>query len=462
MTSDHRSGPRGKGVLLLAGRLRREDRGAALATVALLGTALVVLTAVIVMRGVTQHSTIDVDRDWEQALHVAESGLDEAFFEIEDAPDLDTFFTVPATANVSDKDAIVALADTLPASSHPEGEYVIVKPEGSPLVFGVGYTPSRDDPNRKIRVVKAEYEPEILMLPGWSPSHAFASGGDLDISNNVAVIDPSGGDEADVHANGVLDKKPGSTVEGCASGYGNSYSEGECPPLIEPVPMPPVNPRELYRLSMFDLCPNGMIRSGPAHPTTPNPNPDPCTGPPAALPGWSSSVSQGIREWTGVDSSPSAVVYVHHGDVTIKLGSEATPKPMTILVTSHDETGGCGGPKSSGHLRMNSGSNIRPHPTAMDLSIAVQGDVKMNGGSTVEGLTMAHEQIHFSGGTGVNGAVIAESACDGPNSPVGPGSVLTGGTTINYSGGLASPFNTATATGDIVILDEAEMSRGEL
>ena len=61
----------------IIGELRDDERGMSIAAVMFLGLAVVMLTSVVAVRAFRQGGSVDGDARWEQALHVAESGLDD-------------------------------------------------------------------------------------------------------------------------------------------------------------------------------------------------------------------------------------------------------------------------------------------------------------------------------------------------------------------------------------------------
>ena len=77
-------------------RLLRDERGAAVAMILLIGSVLVVLTGVIVTRGVRQVGNTAGDADWEQSLNVAEAGMEFAINSLNNDGDFTTGETVPA------------------------------------------------------------------------------------------------------------------------------------------------------------------------------------------------------------------------------------------------------------------------------------------------------------------------------------------------------------------------------
>jgi hypothetical protein len=443
----------------------QDERGIAMAVVALLGGFLVLLTVVVAARTMAENRAVGVDRQWEQAIHVAESGVDQALFDLNTGGTL-TEVTLSASPT---KDEVVAAAEVValdPAeiTESPEGDVVVVKDASGDFTYAVGYTPGFDAASKRVRVVKMEYVPEILVMPDWTTDAAFATGGDFDAdSAGIQILDGSGASEAHIVAGGTVAIHQNIVLDGCASSYSTPSLEGINCPAEAPEPvLPVVEAKVLYPFSETDLCNDGTIRGGPAHPHHPNTTTEPCQGPLVSLQDWTSMLTgQGVRRWRAGNSAVGGVIYVDGGDVEGKLGNRQQSKviSITIIVASQDDSGNC--VSDSGHIGLNAGSAITPHPSVGGLSLVAEGDIQLAAGS-YEGLMVTHEQASFSGGTGAGGAVVAESACHSYQSPVGPESMITGGSTITYPGPYTTPFSTTVVTGRVIIDDIDEVGTSEL
>ena len=159
-------------------------------------------------------------------------------------------------------------------------------------VYGVGFVPSIEADNRRVRVVKM-----LIARRFFSPEQALLTGGDLDFGGNAAILapecdasDPNDVDcIADVHSNGDIDVTgTAHVIEGSMTATGtisgspvttppSSYSGGE-----QVIETPVVSARDFYArpnvtynvdpggqtVEWFDLCPDGTVRSAGATPCT--------------------------------------------------------------------------------------------------------------------------------------------------------------------------------------------------
>jgi hypothetical protein len=287
--------------------------------------------------------------------------------------------------------------------------------------------------------------------------YALLVGDDLTISGNSVVRDVGGNDGAHVHANGrVIEIGGAASVEGCLTSSETTYDATmRCPESPRPeLPLPVVEPLLLYPYAHFVLCPDNTIYGGPAHPTDPDPDGDPCSGDEIATPvvGWSARRRHGATEWT---TSPAAdtdgVFYIHHGNFNGKVGS-TTDLALVSVVASASGGAACSSP-SEGNIELGGNSNLEAHPDLIaagyELLLVAQGDVAFNGGSWVGGGIIAHEQVDYRGNAGSWGAVVAADACDATGSPLRKTS-LTGSTEINFTGLISTPFTANTLRAELV------------
>jgi hypothetical protein len=159
-------------------RSRTDERGIAMATVALIAFALLGVSAVTFSRTTGAIDRVSDDRVWEQSLFVAETGIDTAMDRLNDDASFSTGHTIDQFV---DRAAVVALADAVSAADvilTPEGDVVILKPGDATVIYAVGYTPGRDAANREVRVLWAGYEPGT----GWTiglPDGALVANGSI-------------------------------------------------------------------------------------------------------------------------------------------------------------------------------------------------------------------------------------------------------------------------------------------
>ncbi len=449
-------------------RPSRREAGFALASVMFLGAVMLLLTAVIVMRASSQGSIEVNDARWEQALHVAEGGLDEFLADLVQESDPDAIDTGHTASQLTTKADVIAVADAYAEANPeevvvtPEGEAVIIKPLDDSVVYAVGFTPDRGFDGRKARVLEIDYDYAVTRIPNFGVEHALLSGGDIDLSSGSSgVYDESGSDEALVHSNGSLTKHRNFTVEGCAISDEDQSGVGEnCPSPLEVgfEMIPDVDPLVIHDLAMYELCEGGVVRAGPASGVAGRSSAgDPCTG---ALYGALSNVTgrliAGVWNWDVDGGAPEGVYYVDGGNVAVTTASRDGQREITVIAATSNRDTSCSNLKSTGHVLVNAGADLAPHGSAGSLAIAAQGDVQFLGAATVEGLTMAHEQIEFRGGTGSGGAIIAEHFCDHPDSPVNGVSSVSGGAGITWAGSITTPFYGYDDELVLTILDRSE------
>ncbi len=424
---------------------RSGEEGAALAIVMLLGMSLMLVAVGVSARGVREVSSVASDTHWQQALYVAESGLDEGMRALQADPDFTTGEVAPVLANpTAERTWVVSAAYARSpgqVGSTPEGEYVVVKPSNVDTIYSVGFAPGRAAAQRRVRVVMMQLEPEMVPVP-WQAQYAFLTGGNLRFWGSAATIDLTGGDSASIHANGVLEiNKPGN-VDGCASSsttYIAGY--GSCPASpVGIVGIPTIDPRVMYPYATVVLCPNGKAYGGPMHATLPDLSPGTAcdaSDREVSAQGWTSVLSGGVRRWS--PSNNGGVYYVAGGNVDGKIGNDnnGTKAQATIIIQSLDPGPNC--LSNSGHFYLTANSYLEAHPSTGGIAVVVGGDIYYRGGATVVGAQLAHEQIDFRGNPSSTGVLVAEAKCDHASSPV-HSSVMSGNYTLNYPGPLWTLF----------------------
>ncbi|MDX1690155.1 MAG: hypothetical protein R3290_03925 [Acidimicrobiia bacterium] len=413
-------------------RLRDDDRGVAIATVALLGLAVVMMTSVMTLRGTRQVNNTSSDGQWEQSLHVAEAGLADV---ITDVKADDTYTTGQILPTFDDADAerawAVQVADGLPSAdliTTPEGEYAVIVPAGEQVIYSVGFTPARDAAERRVRTVRVTYE----RIPGALPYYAakaFVTNGHLSISGSPTAFESN----ADVHANGDLDVSGNPTTHdacltasGLATVDGNVNDHASCEgPSYQPLEVvPDIVPRDFWPSSEYDLCPNGEVRAGPAYggAFAADPNDAPCTGDileadAGASPylGWQylgySSIDGHVWEYgTNVENHGS--YYVFQGSASIPTGPGTNTNPWRISLVAEAE-GACDA-HVGGDIVLTGAAVVTPHETAGTLFMIAGRDVVWDGNGRLKekGIIGAVEQIAIIGNPVVLGSFIAAEACD--------------------------------------------------
>ncbi len=245
------SKPRTPRFSRLADRMRTtawDDRGAAIAVVALLGTALVLIAGVIVARQYNEFQAGSSDQGWEEALHVAESGVDEMLYELDQDPDYIQDEDLVVTDTLDTRDDIVVAAENLVARKAsalidtPDGEVVVFEQDGADgTLYAVAFSPSMDAEHRLVRVLETEYH----VTPGepWSfPQGAVASEGDVVMTGNASTLTiPSPPHEASIHTNNNYSGTGNSVVDGDISASGTitgGQAAGDIIPGAPPVDFP--------------------------------------------------------------------------------------------------------------------------------------------------------------------------------------------------------------------------------
>ena len=427
-----------------------------MALIMVIGTAsvLAIITGVIAVQSVSNLRQAGNERTFERSLHVADAGVDHMLFLIkqekqENHADLSTGEPTPGTfASVQlEREWVLERADEAVAADPDrlittrEGDWVAMRPNGVPLIYSVGYVPSYGAP-RKIRVVRAEYD-----FAPYNPGTAILTDGDLRLNGSVGV----GGTIPNAHGNGDVDVIGNVQVDGyvSASGtcsgceppaVGDPDNSGEGRPIIE---VPEIDPRANYSMSEYDLCPAGIVRAGPNYdaggldvlgsPAAANDSATPCQGSVLAVGttfrGWGMQGADWRYSGTGADHG---VYYVYLGSAIISgsPGSSAAPWEVTILA----EANGLDCLLVGGDIDVSGGANMVAHNKAQGLGFIAGRDLDMGGTVNYRGVFAAHEQFDIHGNPTMEGAVLAEDACDTPGSPVGPDSEVSGSVSITYSG----------------------------
>jgi hypothetical protein len=456
------------------GRDRRPDReaGMAVVVVVFLGLALVMLTAVVSMRTLRQTDDTRSDAQWEQALQAAEAGLDHGLALVNADSGFSTGETMPSTFSGPEalREWVVAAADARAAAGvaiTSDGQYVIVRPTNTTAIYAVGFVPDREATGRRVRAVRAQLGSAEL-VGGWKARYAVLTGGPIQFIGNPLILS---GSAVGVHSNGYLEVGGSTFVDGCLSASGGAKVTGSVvedpscqPPGIQAsVQIPVIDPRQLWHTSTYDLCPDGKVRAGPAHPTSGwSAGSAPCTGvvvawSPATVTfrGWKylgPSASLGAR-WQQTSGTPyDGVYYVHQGSVDLasNTGSTTTPWRVTLLVAG---SGVC--PAITGGDVSISGSPVmRPYPGTSSLLVAAGRDFDVSGNPDMSGILAAHEQVESTGNTNIHeGTFLAEDACDSANDSVST-NYIAGNTTLNNTGPLSSPFGGTIVQPVVVAWDE--------
>ena len=452
-----------------ARRYSADERGIAMVSVVLMGAILFAIAAIVMTRNFSDYNQVRSDRRFEQAIQVADSGVDHTLYKVGATPTYTTGEKLPPEymgPNV-DRDAEKAwVLDEIdpskppsnPLVTTPEGQWATIRPYNANVIYSVGYVPTQAAPF-KVRVIRAAYD-----YAPFVPSVAILTDGNLQIGG-AATITGAGGS---VHANGDVIYGGSPSVSGYVSASG-SCTGCESPTIGDPAnsgagkpkrEVPLINPRENYVMSDYDLCPNGEIRTGPSYADpgglAPNTSGVPCGGTPIAVAtassswrGWKYMNFDSLKghQWHFSDPAPfDGVYYIYQGSaqVTSSPGTPTTPWKVTLFaeaVSSGDEPGHC--PHVGGDIDMAGGGTVRPNSKAQPLHLIAGRDLQMNGtpGNKWEGVYAAHEQFELKGNVEMNGVILANDYCDTVGSPVSQNIINVGGSAkINYDGGFEVPL----------------------
>jgi hypothetical protein len=412
--------------------MRADERGVAIATVALLGFAVVMITTVMTLRGTRQLRNTSSDAQWEQSLHVAEAGLDDIIVKVEADQ---TFSTGEFVPGFDDGDAerawAIAIADGLDSAdllSTPEGEYATIVPLNEQSIYSVGFAPNRESVERRVRVVRISYTRVPGVVP-WKAERAFLTGGNLYVTGNPTAFEA----RSNVHANGHATISGSPTLQdacfSAAAGAtisGNLNDHAACPDPggQEAVFIPDIEPRDFWHLSEFDLCPDGAVRAGPRHPMGDSTSGEPCTGTmlevdAAASPylgwGFTGIDAFGAAQWRyGTNVENHGAYYVYHGSATIPSGPGTSTNPWRLSLVV-EPVGDCPA-HVGGDIVLTGAAVVTPYDTAGTFMVAGR-DVIWDGNGRLKepGIIAAVEQIALVGNPQIQGSFVAEDACDSPD-----------------------------------------------
>ena len=279
-------------------KLRRYDTddGVGMVTVIGLSSVIAIVVAITVSMAVNSLASSRRHVQFESAMATAESGLDSVLGYIQAASDegliyaspdgCDARWTWSSSTSPTAKEELAwvraEIAD-MPDScmvNAGQGEFISFRTRNAagslmPVVYSVGWSPSRYANERAERVVKSEY-----MFSPYRPSQAILTESTLYFSGSVTVdlTANASSDSADVHTNGDLTMNTQSLqVTGNVTSSGtndiadtcpNNKISGTCTSDAPPVRIPTISARAVYRTasdtmpqSWYDLCPDGTVRA---------------------------------------------------------------------------------------------------------------------------------------------------------------------------------------------------------
>lgn len=428
-------------------------------SVVAMSAILFAIAAIVMTRNFSDYNQVRSDRRFEQAIQVADSGVDHTLFKVGANPGYTTGDPdVPDFAGdkAAEEAWVLLNAGNNPVVITPEGEWATIRPSNADVIYSVGYVPTRANPF-KVRIIRAAYD-----YAPFVPSTAILTDGNLQLGGDATITGAGGS----VHANGNVTITGNSAhVDGyvSASGIytpggtvGDAANSGGGKPKRE---VPLVDPRENYALSEYDLCPDGQIRTGPSYwvgDYPPNTSSTPCGGTiiPSLYRGWTfqgTDASKGAK-WKYNDQTPyNGVYYIYQGSAEIT-GNPGLPPPgqpwvVTILAEANpssagEEAGDCPHVHVGGDIDAQGGGDVRPY-NPEGLHLIAGRDLQMSGnpGNTWNGVYAAHEQFELRGNVEMEGVVIANDYCDTPGSPVAQNIINVGGSAkLHYDGGMTIPL----------------------
>lgn len=380
----------------------------------------------------------------EQALHLAENGIDQTLARISNNPAYSNATTLPG--GVVEKTWALEQAAAATPQQGPEGEFVAIKPAGRNVVYGVSWIPNRAEA-RRTRVVKAEY-----LLSAYNPEHAILVGGPLILNGNPGV----GGYAGNVHANGPIDLTGNPLVSGNLTTSG--IFTGKQPDALPSPPggyqstapkidIPRIDPRAEWDSlvhgnvgTAYDLCADGWIKI-----------PDgstPCSG--TVVPGFDLGEEFRGFKYSGGNWDYSAntayegIYFAYRSSIKIagSPGSPGSPWRVSLLAEpGPSDDAACPG-LVGGDIEISGNPSLSPF--LVGLTLMAGRDLKLNGnpGTAFSGLMMAKEQLSVSGNPGLTGSLIADGVCNTPGSLVDRDqSEVSGNPTVTYDGDLEAKID---------------------
>lgn len=431
----------------------RDERGAALITVML---ALLMLSAVALttMRMATmQTRTTGVSRDYEAAVHAAESGADEVILRMFSDPLYTTGQVYnPASPGGPAEERAWAVAQ-FNAALGTAANFVTV--DGA---TGIGFRPTNGGvPMDRIYAVGRVSTPiadriRVLRLTiatgTYIPEHALLTATDLTLRGATGARIQGAAGHA--HANGNIAMSGNPTVSGNVTSTGTVGSSSNVSGTIAggqaTVPIPRISARSLYPLKVdyssysgstytgtwYDMCADGTVRPPATGSGAPCSNPSTVgNGSGSGFRGWTFKTVP-ITEWTfSTTGLWSGAYYVYNSKVDML----AAPPGTAITVFAEGPTGVS---SQAGSINVVGAPVMTPF--VQGISLLADRDIRFLGtgatGLDLQGLVAAGEQVDIGGNAAITGAVIAGQQSTLSN--LVTSNDFGGSGFINYAGGLAT------------------------
>src|SRR4051812_31834581 len=455
---------------------------AGFAMILVIGFMTIILGLVAVALAVANRSLSSsrVHSTYDQALTVAESGIDATLGTLRVNQDYYNVATTTscggmayslATERAWARCMITSQATNANVAHALNGDYYAIRPAGVQTVYSMGWVPSITKANAKKRLIKTDY-----IYADYVPSQAILVGGNLDMSGSVAVTGVSG-QPSGVHSNGSIVSRTSDHIDGPVTASGSydgaardTVNDGGVSGSNTAIQrIPDIDPLYSYHTQVpkyagnaggvtsaadytgtwYDLCPDGTV-----HAPVLGTEAQPCSGftldSSHSYRGWNWTAGSSATppQWRmAQDDSPySGAYYVWRGDAYI---DGKTSHGNTWNATVYAEAGwpttiapytSAGAP--SGYLNNAGcgkyGGNITWNHT--DIDEYIPGTVFVAGADLVDGannnagsgLFAAADQVHMSTSSAfLTGAIVAGDACKGINgAPVDSNEIQ--GITLEY------------------------------
>jgi hypothetical protein len=419
---------------------RRDEEGSGLLMV--MGFMTIVLGLVTVVSAVSIR-TLTSSRNhvtFEQALDVAESGIDQTLARLQKNANYATVGVIARdfSSEADERNWAKAQVNTLVAAgavqTTDEGEFVAFKPTNtatvrSSTVYSMGWVPSRTDRNAKQRLIKTEY----LFAP-YKPTEAILTAGSIDLSGSV-LVDSTTGAASGVHSNGSITSLPSDHIAGPVTASGTydgragitndpEHLSGSNTPLET---IPTIDPRyiydnqvSLYPNSWYDLCPDGTVRRGTSAGPCQNLSTLATVSGNGTYMGWSFAARSGNTPatWTmGLRNTTFAgIFYIYRGNAVINGQTQNHGQPFNATIIAEAQAGGSSNSASCNKL----GGDI--DWKLADVTAFMPGVVMVAGGDLYDsanndagsGLFAAADQVHLhTSSASLTGYLIASDICRG-------------------------------------------------
>ncbi|MEW6674882.1 MAG: PilX N-terminal domain-containing pilus assembly protein [Nitrospirota bacterium] len=380
----------------------KEKKGIALVAALLILLALSTIGVIAITTTVTDIKISGNLKDIKQAFYLADAGISHAGYLLQqNIANWDAYLTPINTTNLGVGSYRVTISNI--------GTTVIRK-----KVVSTGETSTGAE-----AVIEA-----IFSRATFSPDNAIITNNNLTISGNPTIAGSNGG----VHSNNNLTVSGNPTITQTASASGTTSPSSPSPPYISGAPtvdIPTINPTQFAGYADYQLRSDGKVyKAGSDLPET-------MIG--GRWYGW--NYRSGKWTLSGNDTPPPAILYIE-GDARVSgnPGSASEPWQTTLIVTGNIELSG--NPIIADYKDPSDPIGVQNLLFVAGLELRMSGNVTQ----TFDGIIAAHGHIEISGNPTFNGYIIAENAT-GINE-----NRVSGNMTINYNGGLTSPFSSNTVS----------------